>query len=182
LLNFNEAILRRGKLSPKGRPMLIYLLRLFNEAVLTSTGVVLDVAVLRLPRALYFGFRVGAVEAGLDPTLASIVSGFAVAGVVLALLWLCRALIRRTRIKDPGPLAMRLGNILFAVGCLMGVYFFGVFLFVIAQPFELSARDLGFIAGTAFLWPAIGWLVRYLLGRDLGAGDNPVAVQLERNR
>jgi hypothetical protein len=149
--------------------MLIYLLQLFNEAVLRSTAAVLDVAILRLPRALYFGFRAGAVEAGLDFTLASIISGFAVAGLVLALLWLCRVLVRRTRIKNPGPLALWLGNILFAVGCLMGVYFFGVFLFIIAQAPELSARDLGFIAGTSILWPAIGWLVGHLLGRNSGA-------------
>ena len=83
-------------------------------------------------------------------------SGFVVLGFVLALLWGCRALVRRTRIKNPGPLAMRLGNILFAIGCLMGVYFFGVLLFVAAQPIELSARALGFIAGTAILWPATG--------------------------
>jgi hypothetical protein len=40
--------------------MLVYLLQLFNEAVLRSTAVVLDVAVLRLPRALYLGSRAGA--------------------------------------------------------------------------------------------------------------------------
>jgi hypothetical protein len=162
--------------------MLIYLLQLFNEAIIQPTAVVLDVALVRSPRALYFGFRAGAVEAGLDPALASILSGFAVLGLVLVLLRVCRALIRRTRIKNPGPLAMRLGNISFAVGCLMGVYFFGVFLFIIAQPIELLVRMLGFIAGTAILWPAIGWLVGYLLGRNSGAVVNPLAVQIERNR
>ncbi len=121
--------------------MLIYLLQLFNEAVLRPTAVLLDVAV-RLPRALYFGFRAGAVEAGLDRTPASIMAGFAVAGVVLAFLWVCRALVRRTRIRHPGPLTMRLGNILFWIGCLMGVYFFGVFLFIIAQ-LSLSATKSG---------------------------------------
>jgi hypothetical protein len=159
--------------------MFIYLLQLFNEAVLRSTAIVLDVAVVRLPRALYFGFRAGAVEAGLDFTLASIISGFAVAGLVLVLLWLCRTLVRRIRIKNPGPLEMRLGNILFAVGCLMGIYFFGVLLFVVAQPIELSGRDLGFIAGTAFLWPAIGWLVGYLLGRNSGAAGRMVELGLK---
>jgi hypothetical protein len=159
--------------------MLIYLLQLFNEAIMRPTAVVLDVAFVRLPRALYFGFRAGAVEAGLDITLASIMSGFVVFGFVLALLWGCRALVRRTRIKNPGPLAMRLGNISFAVGCLMGVYFFGVFLFIIAQPIELSVRMLGFIAGTAILWPAIGWLVGHLLGRNSGEAVALVGLELK---
>jgi hypothetical protein len=144
--------------------MLTYILQLFNEAVLRPTAVVIDVA-LRLPRALYFGFRAGAVEAGLDLALASILSGFAVAVLVLALAGLCRALARRARIRDPGPIAIQLGNVSLWIGRLMGVYFFGVFLFVIAQPPELSSRALGFIAGAAVLWPAIGWFIGYLLGR-----------------
>jgi hypothetical protein len=145
--------------------MLIYLLQLFNAAVLRPTAVVLDVA-LRLPRALYFGFRAGAVEAGLDLVPASIMSGFAVAALLLALLWICRALARHTRIRNPGPIVTRLGNILFWLGCVVGVYFFGMFFFVLAQPGDRPAQLLGFIVGTAILWPAIGWLVGYLLGRN----------------
>jgi hypothetical protein len=161
--------------------MLIYLLQLFNEAVLRPTAVVLDVAV-RLPRALYFGFRAGAVNTGLDRTPASILAGFAVVGVVLAILWMCRAVARRIQIRNPGPLALRLGNVVFWIGCLMGVYFFGVFLFIIAQPIELPARDLGFIAGTAIVWPVLGWLVGHLLGRNASAGPAAVVVKLEKDR
>jgi hypothetical protein len=54
-----------------------------------------------------------------------------------------------------------------------------VLLFIMAQPFELSARDFGFIAGTAILWPAIGWLAGYLLGRNSGAAVALVELGLE---
>lgn len=143
--------------------MLVYLLQMFNEAVLRPSAVVVDVAI-RLPRALYFGIRAGAVEAGLDYVVASIISGFAVAALMLALVWICRALARRVRIETPGPLVRRFGNILFWFGCAVGIYFFGTFFFVLAQPGDQS-RVLEFIGGTALLWPSIGWLAGYLLGR-----------------
>lgn len=89
-----------------------------------------------------------------------------VAILMLALLWICSALARRTRIRDPGPIITRLGNILFWFGCVVGVYFFGMFFFVLAQPGDRPPQLLGFIVGTAILWPAIGWLVRHLLGHN----------------
>jgi hypothetical protein len=58
--------------------MLIYLLRLFNEAILRPAWAILDIC-WRLPYALYHGFRAGAVEAGLEIIPASILSGFVIA-------------------------------------------------------------------------------------------------------
>jgi hypothetical protein len=144
--------------------MLIYLVQLFNEEVLRPSAVVVDVA-MRTPRALYFGFRAGAAEAGLNLVPASIFSGFAVAVLMLALLWIFRALARRARIKNPGPIATWLGNILFWFGCAVGVYFFGMLFFVLALPDNRPSQLLWFVGGTAILWPAGGWLAGYLLGR-----------------
>jgi hypothetical protein len=100
---------------------MIALLQWFNEAFLSPAAVVLDVA-MRLVRALYFGFRAVGVEAGAGFTLSSILSGFIVTGLLLGLFWISALAVRKFRVKNPGPVVIWAGTILFWLGCAIGVY------------------------------------------------------------
>lgn len=142
---------------------MIALLQWFNEAVLRPTAVLLDFAV-RSVRALFFGFRAAAVEAGVNFSLSSIISGFIVTGLLLALLWISAQAGRRFRLKNPGPVAIWAGAVLFWLGCAIGIYFFGVTFYVLAQP-NPSLEIVGFLVGTVVLYPAAGRGIRYVLGR-----------------
>src|SRR6266699_4761298 len=104
---------------------MLYLLQWFNEAILRPTAVVLDIAV-RTPRALYFGFRAVAVEAGARLPLASMVSGFIVIGLLIGLLWIIASAARKFRMKNPSTAAIRVGAVLFWLGCFIGIYFIGL--------------------------------------------------------
>jgi hypothetical protein len=143
---------------------MIALLQWFNEAILMPTAVVLNIAA-RLVRAFYFGFRAGAVEAGASLTLSSIISGFIVTGLLLALLWIGTRVVRRYRMKNPGPVAIRIGTVAFWLGCAIGIYFLGVTFYLLAQSSNPPSELLGFLVGTILLYPALGRLIRYVLGR-----------------
>lgn len=143
---------------------MIALLQWFNEAVLRPTAVVLNFA-QRLVRALYFGFRAAAVEAGVNFSLSSIISGFIVAGLLLALLWISTMAVRKFRMKSPGPIAIHVGTALFWLGCAIGIYFLGVTFYVLAQSPNPPLELVGFLVGTVVLYPAVGLLIRYVLGR-----------------
>jgi hypothetical protein len=143
---------------------MLYLLRWFNEAILRPTAVVLDVAV-RTVRGLYFGFRAAAVEAGAGLPLASIISGFIVIGLLLGLLWIIARAARKFRMKSPSPASIRLGTVLFWLGCAIGIYFLGLTFYILALPYPPLGL-VGFSAGTAVLYPAAGRGIRYLLGRS----------------
>lgn len=102
---------------------LTHLAQSFNEATLRPAAVLLDVLLLRLPRALYFGFRAAVVEAtGASAELASIVSGFLAAAVLLLLFLICRTVARRLRLKNHGFIAARAGAVLFWFGVAIGIY------------------------------------------------------------
>jgi hypothetical protein len=141
----------------------IALLQWFNEAVMRPTAVVLDIAV-RSVRALYFGFRAGAVEAGADVSLAFIISGFIVIGLLLGLLRISALAARKFRMKNPGPNTIFAGSVLFWLGCAVGIYFLGVTFYALAQP-NLPLEIVGYLVGTAALYPAVGRVIRYVLGR-----------------
>jgi hypothetical protein len=118
----------------------------------------------RLVRALYFGFRAGAVEAGASFTLSSIISGFIVTLLLLVLLWIGALVGRKLRMKNPGPGALRAGTVIFWLGCAIGIYFLGVTFYLLAQSPGPSLELIGFLVGTVILYPAVGRGIRYLLG------------------
>lgn len=142
---------------------MIALLQWFNEAVLRPTAVVLDVAV-RSVRALYFGFRAAIVAMGADLSVASIISGFIVTGLLLGLLWVSALAVRKFRVKSPTSNAILVGTVLFWLGCAIGVYFLGVTFYALSQP-NLPLEVIGYLAGTTILYPIAGRLIRYVLGR-----------------
>lgn len=111
-----------------------------------------------------FGFRAAAVEAGAGLTLASIISGFIVTGLLLGLLWIIARAARKFRMKTPHPASIRAGAILFWLGCVIGIYFMGLTFYILALP-NHPLDAVGFSAGTAVLYPAAGRAIRYLLGR-----------------
>ena len=85
--------------------------------MLAKAAVVLDVLVLRLPRALYFGFRAAVLEAtDASAELVSIISGFLAATVFLLLFLACKGIAHRLRLKNPGSIAGRSGAALFWLG------------------------------------------------------------------
>lgn len=142
---------------------MIALLQWISEAMLRPTVVVLDVAV-RSVRALYDGFDAVAVELGVDPSISSIISGYIVAGLLVALLWISTVIIRKFRIKNPGPNAILAGTVLFWLGCAIATYFLGVTFYVLAQS-DVPLVIIGYLVGTVILYPAAGRLIRYVLGR-----------------
>jgi hypothetical protein len=146
-----------------GVTAVITLLQWFNETVLRPPAVIVDVAI-RSVRALYFGFRAGAVEAGADLSVASIISGFIVGGLLFALLWISALALRKFRIKTPGSAAILAGTVLFLIGCVLGMYFLGVTFYVLAQP-DPPLSVLVLLVEAAILYPASGRIFRYVLGR-----------------
>ena len=142
---------------------MIILLQWFNEAVLRPTAVVLDLA-LRSVRGLYFGLRAGAVEVGADISLSSIISGFIVVALLLDLLWISALVISSFRIKSPGPVAIWAGAVLFWLGCAIGIDFLGLTFYVLMQP-KPRWEILGYLVGTAVVYPAAGRGIQYVLGR-----------------
>jgi hypothetical protein len=146
-----------------GGPTVFYLFQLFNEAVLRPTSVILDL-LIRLPRALYGGFRGAIIAMGAADATASVIAGFIVAGILLGLIWLIATSIRKFRMKSPGRKTLLIGTVVFWIGCVIGVYFLGLTFYVLGLP-NMSSKTLYFVAGPAVFYPALGWLIRYVLGR-----------------
>lgn len=141
----------------------IDLFQLFNEAVLRPTAVVLDLLV-RVPRALFGGFRAAIIALGAADTIASIAAGFIVTGILIGLFWFLATSIRKLRIISPSRTTLLIGTASLWIGCTIGVYFLGLTFYVLGQP-DVPGKLLYFVAGTAVFYPALGVLVRYVLGR-----------------
>jgi hypothetical protein len=141
----------------------ILLFQLLGEAILRETAAAIDFAI-RLPRGLYSGLRWGMASVGLSNSIASIISGYIVTGMLLGLLWLAANTIHKYRIKNPGKIAILAGNLSFWIGTAIGVYFLGLIFYSLPRP-TLSDRELYSLAGTTVFYPALGRLIRYLLGR-----------------
>ena len=142
---------------------MIYLFRWFNEAILRPTAIFLEL-LIRVPRALAGGFRAAIMEMGAPNSLASVISGFIVAGMLLGLLWLAVKAVRKFRMKSPSPKVLLAGTVLFWIGCTIGLYFLGLSFYVLAQP-DMPGKVLYYLIGTAVFYPALGRLCRYILGR-----------------
>lgn len=142
---------------------MIYLFRWFNEAVLGPTAIFLDL-LIRVPRALAGGLRAAIMQMGAPNSLASVISGFIVAGLLLGLLWLAVKAVRKFRVKSPSQKVLLAGTALFWMGCVIGIYFSGLSFYALAQP-DMSGELLYFLIGTAVFYPALGRLCRYILGR-----------------
>jgi hypothetical protein len=141
----------------------IFLFQLISEAILRETAVVIDFAV-RLPRSVYSGLRWGIASVGLSNSIASVISGYIVTGMLLGLLWLAANTIHKYRRNSAGKIAILAGNIAFWIGVGMGVYFLGLIFYSLPRP-NFSDRELYLLAGTTVLYPALGRLIQYLLGR-----------------
>ena len=142
---------------------LIVLFQSLSEALLRLATVVLDLAI-RLPRGLYSGLRWGMDLVGASNSVASVISGYVVTGLLLALLWLIANTIRQFRIKNRGQTAIFVGNLSFWIGAAIGIYFLGLIFHTLPRQ-TLSDRELYLLAGTAVLYPALGCLIQYVLGR-----------------
>jgi hypothetical protein len=140
-----------------------YLFQLINEAILGPTAIILDL-LIRIPRALYGGFRAAIIAMGTGDSIASVIAGFIVVGIVLGLFWLITILVKKIRVKSPSHTTLRIGAIAFGAGCAIGLYFLGLTFYVIGQS-NVSGKLLYFVAGTAAFYPALGRLIRYVLGR-----------------
>jgi hypothetical protein len=140
----------------------LILFQMLGELVSRETAFILDFAV-RLPRGLYGGLRWGLASAGASTSIASVTSGYIVTGLFLGLVWLVASAIRKYRIRSPGPIGLLAGKILFWLGIAMGAYFLGL-AFAELPRRTLSDQDLYLLAGTAVFYPALGGVVRYLLG------------------
>ena len=140
----------------------------FNEAVLRPTAVVFAFG-MQVARALYYGLRAGAAAAGADPLFSSVIAGLILTAVLAGLIWLVVWIARKFRVKEPGLFAIWTGTILFWLGYAMGFYFFGlaVYLYMATQldGSPSGSRLVGFLTGTAILYPALGRGIRYMLGR-----------------
>jgi hypothetical protein len=141
----------------------ILLFQLLSEAILKETAIVIDSAI-RLPRALYSGLRWGMALVGASNSVASVISGYIVTGILLGLLWLAANAIHKYRIRNPGQIAIPAGNVSFWIGAAMGVYFLELTFYSLPRP-NLSDRELYLLAGTTIFYPALGRLIRYGLGR-----------------
>ena len=139
------------------------LLQLFNQALLSATAPVLDL-VARSVRALFFGLRAGAVEAGAGLPVASVISGFIVMGLIAAVLWVCARAAAKLRIKNPNHTATVIGRVAFWAGAVIGVYCAALLFYVLPQP-DMPAQLYALLAGTTALYPIVGWVIRYVLGR-----------------
>jgi hypothetical protein len=136
---------------------------MFPDGLLGPTSVILDL-LIRLPRALYGGFRGAIIAMGAADATASIIPGFIVAEILPGLFWFLATSIRKFRMKSPGRKTLLIGTVAFWIGCVFGVYFLGQTFYVLGLP-NMSDKTLYFVAGTAVFYPALGWLVRYVLGR-----------------
>jgi hypothetical protein len=56
------------------------------------------------------------------------------------------------------------GTVTFWVGCAIGVYFLCLTFYVLGQS-DIPGKVLYFFAGTAAFYPALGRLIRFILGR-----------------
>jgi hypothetical protein len=141
----------------------IYLFQLFNEAVLRPTAVILDLFI-RVPLALYSGFRAAIGAMGASNVLASVIAGFIVSGILVGLVWLAAMAIQKVRMKNPSQRTLTIGTVIFWIGCAIGVYFLGLMFYAAGQP-DMPGKLLYFMGGTAVFYPALGRLIRYILGR-----------------
>ena len=138
----------------------------FNEIILRPSAIILDIAV-RTVRALFAGGQAALAELTKADILFLLIGVIVIASILLALAALLRWVIHALRVKEPGPFAVWVGSTLFWLGCVIGAYFLGLTVYA-ASFFDGSAGAqgaLGFMVGTAVLWPAIGWGFRYMLGR-----------------
>ena len=142
---------------------MIYLFRLFNEAILRPTAVILDL-LIRIPRALFGGFRAALIAMGAPDALASVLAGFIVSAIIVGLVWGATRLVQKIRLRNPSERSLMIGRVIFWVGCAIGVYFLALTFYALGQP-DVSGNVIYLIGGAAVLYPALGWLVRYVLGR-----------------
>lgn len=121
-------------------------------------------AILDFLVRLYQGFRAASVEAGSNTGSASVISGFIVAGLLLGLLvWVAKA-AHKSHAKARSPRAIQIGTVVFWFGCALGVYLFGMTFWLLGQP-DMSWILVAPVAWAAVMYPALGRLVRYTLGR-----------------
>ena len=142
---------------------LLYVWRYFNEVTMRSAVIVLDIAV-RLPRALYAGFRAVVVGLGAPLPVASVISGLIVGGLLLALLWFTAFVVRRVRIKNPSAAALWAGRVIFWLGVAVGIYFVGLALYITGLP-NAPSEAVNVSVAAAILYPLVGRGIRYVLGR-----------------
>ena len=86
----------------------------------------------------------------------------ALAGVALLLV---RA-AQKFRLKNPGPRAVWWGRFLLWFGCLTGLNFLILTIYLANRA---SSVLIGYALGTAILYPALGWFARYMLGGTAAA-------------
>jgi hypothetical protein len=144
--------------------LLVDLFQTFNELTLKPAAVVLDVIIFKLPRALYFGFRAGLVEAGLNFRTAGILSFCLVSIVLFLVVWLSRSLLRYFRAREPSLIAIRTGAALFWIGCGVGLYYVCLLVYFHADP-SAPWAIIGWFGGAALFYPALGRICQYALGR-----------------
>jgi hypothetical protein len=95
-----------------------------------------------------------------------------VTGVVIAgAAWVIVSCANALRIENPSLIVIRIGTVLYWIGCAFSVYFLLVAIFIVREIHNTSDElpgapgELGYAIGTAFLCWFLGRGIRYMLGR-----------------
>ena len=130
--------------------VIVNAVRLFKANYLAVLVVVICVAY-----GVYDGLLLNSLFSGL-------IAGILSAGILILL----GLAARKYRVKKPTQLMIWIGNILYGLGCALGFYGVVLIFYQIAHVGLVGGmKALGSLLPSIIFYPALGWGIRYMLGR-----------------